>query len=203
MTDLIKHIIFDFGGIIVDLDKKAATDAFAALGFEAEKYVDEYRQAGVFTGLELGDMSAEEFCACVRREATGAADSHAVCAAWNRMLTGIPQHRLQAVKSLRSRYDVYMLSNTNAIHWDFSVKKLFPQQEYSPEDCFDRIFLSFEMHLRKPEPAAFRHVLTETGIEARQCLFIDDSAENCAAARQIGLNAFHSQRSDDWLEIFN
>lgn len=201
MTEGIKNIIFDFGGIIVDLNKQAAIDAFRALGFHTEKYINDYVQAGIFSELELGLTSEEEFYAFVCRQAEKEIDHKVIRDAWNRMLTGIPARRMQAIKQLREHYRIYMLSNTNSIHWTYSCHTLFPSTGFRPEECFDRIFLSQEIHMAKPDPAAFRHVLDNAGLQAEESLFIDDSAANCAAAQTLGLKVFHSERADDWLEI--
>lgn len=198
----IKNIIFDFGGIIVDLDKQAAINAFKELGFHTEDYISDYAQSGIFSALESGALSDKEFYDFVRRQATRPIGEEAIRSAWNRMLTGIPVRRMQAIKKLRGRYHTYMLSNTNRIHWDYSCRYLFPRDTWTPTDCFDRIFLSFEIHLTKPGKDIFRHVLKEACLRPEETLFIDDSASNCTAAQELGLHTFHSQHPDDWAGIF-
>lgn len=200
MTGHIKNIIFDFGGVIVDLDKQTAIDAFKELGFDAGNYIGDYVQSGVFSGLETGTMSEEDFYNFVCSEAGKTISGTAIRDAWNRMLTGIPLRRMQTIKRLRERYHVYMLSNTNRIHWEYSCRSLFPQEEWRPEDCFERIFLSFEMHLMKPDKEIFLRVVDEAGLIPEETLFVDDSAANCAVAWETGLNVFHSCRPDDWIE---
>ncbi len=201
MMETIKNIIFDFGGVIVNLNKQAAIDAFNEIGFKAEEYIGEYVQTGIFSGLELGTMTEEDFDRFVCRQAGHEVGADTIRNAWNRMLTDIPLRRMKAIKRLRERYHIYMLSNTNRIHWDYSCRHLFPQEEWRPEDCFERIFLSFEMHLMKPDPEVFRHVLDATRVQPEETLFVDDSATNCTVAQDAGLRVFHSRRPDDWLEI--
>ena len=171
----LKNVIFDFGGIIVDLDKQAAVDAFERLGFDARAYVGDYAQNGVFAALETGRMPAAEFWA------------------------GIPVRRLQFVRSLRSRLHTYMLSNTNPIHWDYSNHVLLADAGLRMEDCFDQIFLSYQLHLAKPDPAIFRTVLAEAGLRPEETLFVDDSADNCRIAAASGLQVFHSCCPEDWM----
>lgn len=119
MDKRIKNIIFDFGGIIVDLDKQAAVHAFEALGFEARAYINDYVQDGVFALMETGEMSPDEFCTYVRKKVGADVKDEEIFRAWNKMLVGIPVRRVQTIRNLRTDYRTYMLSNTNAIHWAY------------------------------------------------------------------------------------
>lgn len=102
MDKRIKNIIFDFGGIIVDLDKQAAVHAFEALGFEARAYINDYVQDGVFALMETGDMSPDEFCTYVRKKAGADVKDEEIFRAWNKMLVGIPVRRVQTIRNLRT-----------------------------------------------------------------------------------------------------
>ncbi len=207
----IKNVIFDFGGVLVDLDKQATLKAFRALGFDAEAFVGTYGQSGLFGDQERGVISTDEFCAEVARlsvsfgaggQAVAAPTPDAICDAWNQMLVRIPPRRLQALLALRGRYRLFLLSNTNEIHWQYAQATGFSWQGHRAEDFFERIFLSYELHLLKPDEAIFSHVLTEAGIRAEETLFIDDSAENCAAASCLGIQTFTPAEADDWLPLF-
>ena len=195
----LKNVIFDFGGIIVDLDKQAAVDAFERLGFDARAFVGDDAQNGVFAALETGRMPAAEFCGEVRRTSGRSLSDSDICQAWNSMLAGIPVRRLQFVRSLRSRLHTCMLSNTNPIHWDYSNHVLLADAGLRMEDCFDQIFLSYQLHLAKPDPAIFRTVLAEAGLRPEETLFVDDSADNCRIAAASGLQVFHSCCPEDWM----
>lgn len=197
---VIKNVVFDFGGVVVDLDKGAAVEGMEGLGFvSAGSYVDNSRQAGFFAALERGDIGPVEFAGRVRKEGGIVADDALIFSAWNRMLAGIPERRLQRIAALRGEVRTFMLSNTNVIHWDYACDVLLRDGGLRMEDCFERIFLSYEMHLRKPEAEIFRKMLDLSGLSAGETLFIDDSAENCAAARCLGLHVFRSVRPDDWV----
>lgn len=197
----IKNIIFDFGGIIVDLDRQATVQAFGKLGFDtAEAYIGNYVQRGAFSAMETGQMSAKEFCDHISAQAGHPLPPEEIFRAWNRMLVRIPLHRLQLIRSLRPRFRTYLLSNTNAIHWDYSCHRLLAAAGIGMEDCFDRIFLSFKMHLMKPDSNIFRKVMEETKVQPGETLFIDDSEENCRTAERLGMQVFHSQKAEDWIE---
>lgn len=196
-----KNVIFDFGGIIVDLDRQAAVDAFEALGCRVAGSIGLYAQKGVFAALETGRMADAEFFGFVRTQAGRDIPDDDIRRAWNRMLVGVPRHRLQAVLALRPRFRTFMLSNTNALHWDYVREGLPVPGDIRLEDCFERMFLSFRMHLAKPDAGIFLRALSEAGLCPGETLFIDDSEENCRAAETLGMQVFHSRRTDDWVDF--
>ncbi len=203
MKKTIKNIIFDFGGVLVDLDKQVCVDAFGRIGANAIAcYVDECRQEDLFHDLELGTISIRQFCDEARRQAQCEASDEAICNAWNALLTTIPLQRLEALQHLRTRYRLLLLSNTNAIHWQKATQELFTADGGCVDDYFEKTYLSYELHQLKPSPEIFRHVLHDADIKAEETLFIDDSATNCEGARQTGIQVLHAV-GDEWLEKLN
>lgn len=202
MDKRVKNIIFDFGGVVVDLDKQAAVRAFEALGFEARACIGDYVQDGVFALMETGEMSPEEFCAYVRGQGGTDVKDEEVFRAWNKMLVGIPARRVRLIRDSRADYRTYMLSNTNAIHWEYSCRELMSPTGLKMEDCFQRIFLSFRMRLAKPDGRVFRKVLSEERLRPEETLFVDDSSENCRVAEGMGMQVFHSRQPEDWFSLF-
>ena len=178
-----KNVIFDFGGIIVDLDRQAAVDAFEALGCRVAGSIGLYAQKGVFAALETGRMADAEFFGFVRTQAGRDIPDDDIRGAW------------------RPRVRTFMLSNTNALHWDYVREGLPVPGDIRLEDCFERMFLSFRMHLAKPDAGIFLRVLSEAGLRPGETLFIDDSEENCRAAETLGMQVFHSRRTDDWVDF--
>lgn len=190
----IKNIIFDFGGVIVDLDSDGCVARFTQWGLDAERIIGRCVQAGVFSQLEAGTINAEEWTREILRLSGKPYDTDAikavmpkVAALWNSMLAGVPQKRLEALLRLRKSYRTALLSNTNIIHWQHAQQTMFSWQGHRAEDFFDFIFLSYEMHEQKPGTAIFRKALESAGFEAHETLFIDDSAENCLAAESLGI----------------
>lgn len=202
MDSKIETIIFDFGGVLVNLDKQATIDAFAGIGYDAASYIGTYAQKGPFAPLELGQISAEDFIAEIRHAASPGVTQEQVCDAWNCMLTDIPDRRLQTLLDLKARYRLVLLSNTNDIHWIYSCRELFTYKGLRPEDYFERLYLSFECKMAKPDPAFFRYVIDDLKLDPRTALFVDDSSANCLSAAGEGLSVFHSEVSDDWLALF-
>ena len=203
MNRKIKNIIFDFGGVLVDLDKQACVDAFERIGAHAiAGYVDECRQEDLCHELEIGNISVPRFCELARRQSGSTASDDDFCQAWNALLSGIPRRRLEALLRLRDHCRLALLSNTNAIHWKKAVEKLFPMDGLGVNDYFEETYLSYELHLLKPGQEIFEYVLRDLQVRADETLFVDDSAANCAGARLLGIHALKAE-GDEWIEKLN
>ena len=188
----IDTLVFDFGCVLVDLDKERCVRAWHEIGAGAiAQYVDECRQEDLFHELETGHITIEAFCAEVRRRATGceATDAQIVWA-WQQLLLGVPDRRVQLLRRLRERYRLLLLSNTNAIHWE--------QCQYALTGCFERVFLSYEMGLVKPDRRIFEQMIREADTDVAHTLFIDDSAANCQSANALGIRTLHVGDGDAW-----
>lgn len=200
----IKNIIFDFGCVLIDLDKQRCVEAFQEIGAaEIAKYVDEQRSEDLFHDLELGKITAEEFCDEARCRIGKDVSNEDIFGAWNALLAGIPSCRLQKIVALRERHRLFLLSNTNVIHWEASVKKYFPHAGKGVDDYFEHCFLSYEMNLLKPHAEIYLKVLEKAGIRAEETLFIDDSARNCEGAEAVGIKTLNVSHGDQWLEVLD
>lgn len=199
----IKNLIFDFGGVLVELDKPRCLEAFARIGFpQAAGMIDAYCQQGIFAKLEEGTITPSDFCHEVRRLTECQANDNEIWQAWNLFLAGIPTWKLEALMALRNHYPIYLLSNTNEVHWKHAVADFFPHKGWRVEDYFDRIFLSYELHQTKPGADIFRTVIAETGILPEESLFIDDAAANCLTASSLGLQTYQPAPGEDWRKLF-
>ena len=197
-----KHIIFDLGNVLVRLDTPACIEAFKKIGMEMVINRANDDAKSVLEQLGLGLISVETFCQKARELSGSQASDEAICRAANAMLVEIPDEKKRRLLDLRARgHRVFLLSNTNSIHWDYCVEQLFPYKNYGVADYFERIFLSQEVHLQKPDAEIFNEVLRQTGIRAEDSIFIDDLPENCEAARSVGIQAFQNTNFDDW-ELF-
>lgn len=134
MDNSIKNLVFDFGGVLIDIDRRRCVEAFQALGFgPADALIGKYQQAGVFREFELGNISSEVFCQSIRNEAGTPVEDSQIIEAWGRMLVGIAPEKLEKLLSLRARYKVYLLSNTNMLHWNVS-RPMFACGGHSVDD---------------------------------------------------------------------
>lgn len=199
MDKNIKNIVFDLGGVLLNLDFPKAVNAFKKAGFSQ---VEEQMQSDIFHQFEIGEISSEEFRAAIREHAQVSLTDREIDDMWNLMLLDIPREKLELILNLRGKYMVYLLSNTNAIHWDYVCKNAFNYRGFRMSDYFEEAYLSFEMHLAKPNPSIFEKMLQEANLLPKETLFIDDSEANCKAAEALGIHAYHYQIGDDLSKIF-
>ena len=194
------NLLFDYGGVLVDLDKQRCIRAFEALGFDIRPYLGTYAQAGFFSELERGAISVEGFCNKIREAAGNDCLSDVdVCNAWKQYLTGVPAERLEMLLKIAQHYPVYLLSNTNTIHWKMAEEDYFNYQGHTVDDFFRKKFLSFEIGAEKPSEEIYQAVVDGIGCEPSDILFFDDSDVNCDAARKMGLQARVAPANSAWL----
>ncbi|MCQ2244241.1 MAG: HAD family phosphatase [Bacteroidaceae bacterium] len=202
---MIKNLIFDFGGVLVNLEKDICVAEFKKINAEeVAHYVDFCIQEDLFHELEIGAISVPQFCEEVRKKAprcTGTDEQ--IVRAWASLLTEVPVHRLAALLELKEKYRIFLLSNTNEIHWELAEDVFFCQVEgLGVEDYFEKSYLSYELGMIKPSKEIFELVLKENGLNPEETVFIDDSPKNCAAAESVGIKAFHSPTGEDWIGKF-
>lgn len=203
MKKTIRNFIFDWGGVLVDVDKKRSIEAFKQLGLvQADQWIGDYKQSGVFAELERGEISAEVFCRRIRHMAQETMTDQQIIEAWNAMLGEVLPWKLEMLLSLRKRYLVYLLSNTNAIHWDVACKRLFRYRGFDVNDFFEEIYLSFQMHLAKPSREIFQATLNCAGLLPGETMLIDDSPANCEAAEALGIQVYCPKPGEDWRHLF-
>ena len=198
------NLLFDFGGVLVDLNKQRCIDAFAGLGFDIRPFLGTYAQAGVFAQLERGELSVAEFCEELR-QLSGRVDlsDETLVKAWESYLMDVPADRLETLLKAKKNYPIYLLSNTNEIHWRQGSEEFFRYKGLHVEDFFDGVFLSYEMGIEKPHPAIFDKVVEGIGCAPSEILFFDDSEVNCEAARKQGLLARLAPADSAWLKDFD
>lgn len=199
----IKNILVDFGGVLIDLNRESCVRAFKELGLDnIEELIDPYHQQGFFSDLEKGKITPAMFRNEVRRCAGKEMEDSRIDAAWNSFLAGIPLYRLEALLMLRRHYKVYLLSNTNEIHWKWACGNSFIYKQFRVEDYFDKIYLSYQLHQVKPDREIFRTVLSDAGIRAAETFFLDDAKENCRVAQTLGINTYTPSPGEDWRHLF-
>ena len=203
MDKNIKNIVFDLGGVLVDLDFKNAINGLQQAGFaNVKEQLQAFDQDGIFQKFELGEINADEFRTAIRENSTVTLTDEEVDTLWNSMLVEVPRKKLELILELRGKYMVYLLSNTNSIHWDYVCNNAFNYRGFRVNDYFEETFLSFEMHLAKPDKAIFEKVLHEANLLPEETLFIDDSEANCKAAEELGIHAHHYHIGEDLSKIF-
>ena len=205
-----KIIIFDLGGVILDLYVERSFAALAKLGISTGMLTEKNCLMNEKIQLfDRGDISADDFFSYIEsclpagvRELPSSSLRERVQDIWCMMLGDFSHKKLQIIKALRAKgYRVVMLSNTNEGHWQAIEKCFFKASGEPLGSCFDALYLSYRMHMRKPEKEIFLELLRCEGAEPCECLFLDDSAENCEAARELGIEAVLMERNAPWGDI--
>lgn len=193
----IKNIIFDLGGVVINLDRNRAIDALDKLGFhDASTLLGDYEQKGPFLKLEKGEVTSSEVfdmmipCCKPGTSATDIRD------AFEEFLLDIPVERLSLIRKLRElSYKTYVLSNTNPIMYNHWIDNAFRAEGKTINDYFDGITVSFQERVCKPDPQIFRNLVERYKLNPSETLMLDDSEANCKAARSIGLQAIQVRPS--------
>ena len=195
---MIKNIIFDWGGVLIHLDKRRCTEAFSQLGIAVDdELTNPYGQRADLMDFEKGLMTVSEFHDTVRRVYGAQLTDEQIDKAWNALLLDIPNYKLDKLLELKQHYHLYLLSNTNALHWE-EGRKRFDYKGYKAEDFFDQIFLSNEIHELKPSSEAFLEVVRLASIKPEETLFVDDLQASCDAAAVLGFHTYCPVANTDW-----
>lgn len=188
-----KNIIFDFGGVILNLDYHRTTKAFIDLGIsDFEERYSQLNQTDLFDRFERGEVSPEAFREGLNSVLDQDIADEELDTAWNAMLLDLPAERLQIIEKLHSEKRICLLSNTNEIHverFESDLKKAHGLKNLS--SFFDEVYYSCRVGMRKPEARIFEFVLKEQGYNPSETLFIDDSPQHIEGAKKVGLNTYH------------
>lgn len=185
----LKNIIFDFGGVLLHIDFRKTHDAFEALGIkDAKTHFTQHHASQLFSQLETGHVSPEAFYVLFRQEAGTDITDEQIKDAWNAMLLHYAKDNIKLLHDLRKKYNLYLFSNTNQIHYDWFSERY--RQEFNGErleDLFKVAWFSHEKGVRKPDSEVFTHMLRTEGLLAAETLFIDDTIGNIEGAAAAGL----------------
>ena len=195
---MIKAIIFDMGGVLVDLDIEDCKKVFKeTLGYnDIDQIIDACHQKGIYGDLEEGTLSAEEFRSIVLAGSRPGSTPEMVDEAMSHILVGIQPYKVQMLKKLAQEYDLYMLSNNNAICLPYS-RAMFAEAGIPLEDIFKKCFFSFEMKALKPSAAFYKAVVEQIGLPEEEMFFIDDSQRNVDGSIAAGLPAVYYEPGTD------
>lgn len=200
---MIKTIIFDLGGVVLTIDQSQAISRFKEIGLkDAEKWLDAYTQQGIFGDLEGGKITAEDFRLKLS-EVVGRELSHEECLyGWKGYCKEVPMRNLKALLKLRAEgYRVILLSNTNPYMMEWARSNDFSGDGHPLDFYLDKLYLSYEMKIMKPDQEIFRRVLMSEKIFPEESLFVDDGARNVATASELGIMTFCPENGKDWTEI--
>jgi len=195
---MINTIIFDFGDIFVNLEKEATIEEFKKLGLNGPN-----EELLIMNDMfERGKISEQQFVDGFKKFIPNA-DVHEIRKAWNAVIGDFPLYRLEFLQMLSTKYRLFLLTNTDAIHisrFEHMVGVSFFSDFYQ---CFEKVYFSFEIGLRKPEAEIFNYLVNKHNIVAKHTLFVDDKKENTDAALSLGFNIWNLQvGQEDVVNLF-
>lgn len=197
-------IIFDLGGVLLNIDYKASKTAFENLGVkDFDLHFSQLSQSELFDRFETGKISAREFREKIKNEAQIHSSDSLIDAAWNAMLLDFPLRRIELLEKLAKKIPLYLFSNSNEIHirvFKEQLSGLGLQQRF--ENSFQHLYYSFELGLRKPHPESFLHIVAENKLDPGKTLFIDDSIQHIEGAKAAGLEAIFLPSTIDITALF-
>ncbi len=188
----LKNIVFDLGGVILDLDVNGTLELFLNLGFPKEllSYPENF-YTDIFFNYETGKVTTDAFRDSIRELAGVHFSNSEFDEAWCTMLSRIPRKRTELLKDLSAVYNLYILSNTSELHINRFNTMFHEAAGFPLSEVFQHGFYSHETGYHKPDQAAFKHLLKNAGIRAEETLFLDDNIHNVKAAKELGFNVIH------------
>jgi glucose-1-phosphatase len=195
---MINTIIFDFGDIFINLNQQATVDAFYKLGIT--EWNDDLKQINI--QFETGQITEDQFLLGFQKYAPNASIEE-IRNAWNAILLDFPLYRLEFLQMLSKKYRLFLLSNTDAIHVETFEQRSGISFYSAFYQCFEKVYFSYELKMRKPNVPIFNYLLKEHGLQAKQTLFIDDKKENTDSAQSLGFQVWNLQvGKEDVVELF-
>ena len=200
----VKNIIFDLGGVIINIeplnilkDMEPEREQRFRSGFKR------LSEQAVFDNFEIGQLSEKEFRQKVCREIKEDLSDNEFDRIWNRLLLDYPAKNIQIIQALKKSHRLFLLSNTNSIHYRAYAPQLEKTHGVSFSDLFEKVWLSHELGCRKPDEKIYNHVLEDANIKAEETLFTDDTLSNLEAAEKLDIKTLHVERNSGLHTVFN
>ena len=189
----IKNIIFDLGGVVIDIDFELTFNALSKL---SDKSLEDTKKAmlelNIWDTYERGELTDQQFIDTIRKTLELTQTDEEIIIAWNALLLELPKRRIDLVKEINTKYNTYVLSNTSNLHIE-GVNKILEKStgESDLKNVFGKIYYSFEINRRKPDIDIYQFVLKDADLKAKETLFLDDNLDNIVAAKKVGIQTIH------------
>lgn len=199
----IKNIIFDLGGVILDVDFTITQREFVKLGLKnIDQTFGQYHQIGFFDLFDRGEIDEKEFLNKASELFPASVTQQQIIDAWNAMLFDLPPNRFELLKELGKKYRLFLMSNTNIIHYKEYQEIIRKTYGISGLDAlFEKAYYSFLVGMRKPEDRFFNLILNENGLHANETLFIDDTSINTDAAERLNIRSWYLKPGTDIISL--
>lgn len=202
---VIRNMIFDFGGVICNIDVSITEKAFVNLGIrQFDRAYSVTERDSFFGSFETGKITPNQFREVLKQHFDKPVTGEEIDHAWNALLQDIPASRIDLLRRLSTSYRLFLLSNTNEIHYTKYLKDL--QTIYGVSgfgELFEKAYFSHQIGLRKPFRDVFDFVVNDAGLKQDETLFIDDSTQHVEGARKAGLMAYHLTDEEDITDLFS
>lgn len=198
------QLIFDLGGVLIDIDYQATEKAFTEIGMNDFKTnYSQLHQSELFDKIETGHVSPQHFINKLLDFCIVGTSPNKVVAAWNAMLGEFPKRKIEILLELKELMPIYLLSNTNEIHMARVYEAWNKVSTIPMDQIFTEVFLSYEIGKRKPDVSTFNWVCEKLQIEPSKTLFLEDSPQNIEGAKNAGLQTFYYQNAVDFYALFS
>ena len=204
ISNKIKNIIFDFGGVICNIDHLIPERKFKELGIRNfDKMYSQAKQNNLFEDFEKNLISPKKFRNNIKSLIDRNISDEQIDEAWNSMILDIPKNKIDLLLKLKHQYRIFLLSNSNIIHYrvyinDFKAKSGL--ENFS--DLFEKAWFSFDLQMRKPVKEIYEFVLKDANLKPEETLFIDDSIQNIKPAEELGIQCIFLKNGMDILNLF-
>lgn len=189
---MIKNIIFDLGNVLVNVEYERFINRLKLNGVSDENYMSFFKGGNYrLLGYESGDISTDEFITKCLTGLNLNMERNEYAEAFNDMFSEIkPMSSLVRKLKDEGRYDLFLLSNTSPLHFEYIKEK------YSYVNLLDKFALSYELRSLKPDDIIYQRTIEHLEIEPSESLFIDDLKENCDAAEKHGIRTICYDKSN-------
>jgi putative hydrolase of the HAD superfamily len=188
----IKNIIFDLGGVLLNIALKSAYHSFKQLaGNEFEKHYEQLKNDNLFELLETGKISAGFFRNKIKKKIIKHVSDSEIDKAWNTALLDFPKENIELLQNLKKQYRTFLLSNTNEIHYEEFTKKLYINHGIKNLSfLFEKTYYSHILKMKKPAREIYDYVLNDSNLNPKETLFIDDTQANVETAQNLGISTY-------------
>ena len=198
----IKAVLFDLGGVLIDVDYQKTIDAFTNLGVQnASDLYNQFDQSKLFDAFETGDVSSDYFIEQLKPLVSPDVRTIQIVDAWNAMIGSFPIKKLDFVKEIAKQTPCFLLSNTNEIHIEKAMNSLKETPYAELDNLFKECYYSHLIGMRKPNVSTFKWVLNQMGVNADETLFIDDSPQHIEGAKKTDLQTIYYREPEDLWSI--
>jgi len=184
----IKNIIFDLGGVLLNINPLLSLLELEKIsGISKDELIVKFVNEKIFEKFDTGSLNPAQFRSKLCQILNCGVSDAEIDRTWNELLLDFPLSRVELLQQIRKNYRVFLLSNTNSIHFDHYTHEFYEKYGIQMTDLFDNLFLSYEIGIHKPDAGIYTHILQQAGIKASESVFFDDSLANIEAAELQGI----------------